>query len=73
MKTPTPTEDRVLSEIEAARFLSLSRQTLANMRCRRTGPAYIRLLPGRIGYRVSDLHQYLETRRIDPEARLEGP
>lgn len=71
MKTTTPTEDRVLSEVEAARFLTLSRQTLANMRCRRTGPRYIRLLPGRIGYLLSDLKQYVEERRITPEAREE--
>jgi len=66
MKTTMPAEDRVLSEIEAARFLSLSGQTLANLRCRRAGPAYIRLLPGRIGYRLSDLQRYLEEHLITP-------
>jgi len=60
-------QDKVLSEREAAAFLSLSRQTLANLRCRRApGPQYIRLLPGRIGYLLSDLQRYLEERRITP-------
>jgi predicted DNA-binding transcriptional regulator AlpA len=69
MKTEyTPREDRVLSEKEAARYLNLARQTLSNLRFKKEGPPYIRLLPGRIGYKLSDLEAYLAARRIDPEA-----
>jgi hypothetical protein len=59
--------DEVVNEYEAAKFLKKSVQTLRNDRCSRKGPAYLKL--GRsVRYRVSDLMDYLEKHRIDPEA-----
>lgn len=61
------TYDEVFNEHEAARFLKKSVQTLRNDRCSRKGPAYLKL--GRcVRYRVTDLIDYLEKHRIDPEA-----
>jgi hypothetical protein len=59
--------DEVVNEHEAAKFLKKSVQTLRNDRCSRKGPAYLKL--GRsVRYRVSDLLDYIERNRIDPEA-----
>ena len=58
--------DEVFDEYEAAKFLKKSVQTLRNDRCSRKGPAYLKL--GRsVRYKVSDLLEYLERHRIDPE------
>ena len=56
-----------LNAVEAAEFLGLSVQTLANWRHRRTGPPYIKI-GGRIVYRWPDLNEFLEKYRIDPES-----
>ena len=59
--------DEVVNEHKAAKVLNQSVQTLRNNRCSRKGPAYLKL--GRsVRYRVSDLLDYLERHRIDPEA-----
>jgi len=56
-----------LNETEAAKYLGLqNRQTLANWRHLRKGPAYCRV-GKRIIYRLEDLEAYLNTHRIDPE------
>jgi hypothetical protein len=56
-----------LNEIQAANYLGLkNRQTLANWRFLRKGPAYCRV-GRRIIYRLEDLELYLNSRRIDPE------
>lgn len=57
-----------LNETQAAEYLSLqNRQTLANWRHMRKGPAYCRV-GRRIIYRLEDLEAYLNTHRIDPES-----
>jgi hypothetical protein len=57
-----------LNETEAAKYLGLqNRQTLANWRHMRKGPAYCRV-GRRIIYRLEDLDTYLNTHRIDPES-----
>jgi len=57
-----------LNENQAAKYLSLqNRQTLANWRHMRKGPAYCRV-GRRIIYRLEDLDRYLNTHRIDPES-----
>lgn len=59
--------DEVFDEHEAARRLGKSVQTLRNNRCSRKGPPYFKL--GRsVRYKASDLLDYLERHRIDPEA-----
>ncbi len=58
--------DEVFNEYEAAKFLKKSVQTLRNDRCSRKGPPYLKL--GRsVRYKVSDLFDYMEKHRIDPE------
>ena len=59
----------VIKEAQAAEMLSRAVQTLRNDRHLRQGPPYIKL--GRsIRYRVSDLMDYLDKHRIDPEASV---
>jgi len=56
-----------LTETQAAKYLGLqNRQTLANWRHIRKGPAYCRV-GRRIIYRLQDLDAYLNIHRIDPE------
>jgi hypothetical protein len=56
-----------LTEAEATNFLGLkNRQTLANWRHLRKGPAYCRV-GRRIIYRIEDLDSYIHSRRVDPE------
>jgi hypothetical protein len=58
---------KVINEYEAAKFLSKSVQSLRNERHRRVGCPYIKM--GRsVRYRVNDLLDYIEKRRIDPQA-----
>jgi len=60
-------ENRVVNETAAAEILGRAVQTLRNDRHLRKGPPYIKM--GRsIRYQVSDLFDYLERCRIDPEA-----
>lgn len=57
-----------LNEKQAAKYLGLqNKQTLANWRHMRKGPAYCRV-GRRIIYRLEDLDAYLNTHRIDPES-----
>jgi hypothetical protein len=62
------TVSKAVNEYVAAEILGQSVQTLRNHRCSRKGPAYLKL--GRsVRYKVSDLLDYLERHRIDPEAK----
>jgi hypothetical protein len=59
--------DEFMDEFEVARLLKQSVQTLRNQRCSRRGPAYHKI--GRsVRYKRSDLLDYLNRCRIDPEA-----
>lgn len=59
-----PLRPRLLHTREAARYLSLAEKTLRNLRCRGGGPPFIRLLPGRIAYRASDLDAWVASRQL---------
>ena len=59
--------DHVLNDVGAAAFLGLAVQTLRGARSHREGPPYIKL-GGRVVYKVSDLEEYLNRHRIDPQA-----
>jgi hypothetical protein len=60
------------NDVEAAKYLGLaSAQTLRNWRFLGKGPAYCRL-GRRIVYLQEDLDRFMQTGRIDPEARREG-
>jgi hypothetical protein len=65
----------LLNEVEAAKLLGLSVQTLRNWRSGRKGPPYLKLSPGprgRVGYLLEDIHEYRYKRRIDPEVKYNG-
>jgi predicted DNA-binding transcriptional regulator AlpA len=54
--------DPVLPPNEAGRVLSLSTPTLGRKRRDGTGPRFVKLGERRIGYRLSDLNAWLESR-----------
>jgi hypothetical protein len=62
------TQNRLVTEFEAAEILGRAVQTLRNDRHLRQGPPYIKI--GRsVRYQVSDLLNYIENHRIDPESK----
>jgi hypothetical protein len=64
-------DDRFVNDMEAARILAVSPQTLRNYRHLGRGPAYTKR--GRmVRYRLGDLLDYMAAGRIDPEARRGG-
>jgi hypothetical protein len=65
-------QDRFLNDVEAAKILSMSPQSLRNYRHLGKGPAYSK--KGRmVRYRLQDLLDFMNSGRIDPEAwRQEG-
>jgi predicted DNA-binding transcriptional regulator AlpA len=57
-----PSPDRVVTRNEATGILSLSGPTLDRKRRDGSGPRFVRLSERRIGYRLSDLYAWLESR-----------
>ncbi len=55
---------RLLPTRDAAFYLSLAEKTLRNLRSRGGGPPFIRLLSGRIAYRVGDLDAWVSSRQF---------
>jgi hypothetical protein len=55
-----------LSSLETATALSLSEFTLARMRRKGIGPAFIRLRPNRVEYLADSVQEYLEARTTRP-------
>jgi hypothetical protein len=61
-------QQRYVTDIEAAKILSVSPQTTRNWRFLGRGPAYSKR--GRmVRYKVQDLFDFMESGRIDPEGR----
>jgi len=59
-------QDRYVNDVEAAKMLSASPQTLRNWRCQRRGPVYSKR--GKmIRYRVQDLLDFMNAGRINPQ------
>jgi hypothetical protein len=57
---------RFVNDVEAAKILSVSPQTLRNFRHLRRGPAYSKR--GRmVRYQIQDLLSYMEQGRVDPQ------
>jgi predicted DNA-binding transcriptional regulator AlpA len=54
---------RVLKRPDAIRVTGLSEDTFKRIEKSGDGPPKTRLSPGRIGYRVSDLKEWLDKRR----------
>lgn len=59
-----------VNDVQAAKILSASPQTLRNWRHLRRGPAYSKK-GYMVRYRVQDLLDFMNSGRIDPEARRE--
>jgi len=59
-------ENKFVNETKAAELLGLKRQTLANWRHKRKGPPYHKIST-RVLYAISDLLNYRESHRVDPE------
>lgn len=53
---------KILTQKEAGEYLGISPLTLANWRVSGRGPLFVRLSPRKIGYRISDLEQWLAER-----------
>jgi transposase-like protein len=65
------TRERFVADVEAARLIGVSPQTLRNWRSQRKGPPYSKR--GHfVRYYVPDLFRYLEEYRIDPESHIES-
>jgi hypothetical protein len=57
--------DYFVNDVEAAKILSVSPQTMRNWRCNRKGPAYTKHGARMVRYHVQDLLDYMERGRID--------
>jgi hypothetical protein len=64
-------EDCYVNDVEAAKILAVSPQTLRNYRHLRKGPPYSKRFR-MVRYKVQDLLNFMAAGRIDPEARREG-
>ena len=63
--------DRFVNDVEAAKILAVSPQTLRNYRHLGRGPSYCKR--GRmVRYRVRDLFDFMASGRVDHEARQEA-
>lgn len=58
--------EHYVNDVEAAKILSCSAQTLRNYRCLGRGPAYCKK-SRMIRYKVQDLLDFMNSGRIDPE------
>ena len=64
-------QDCFVNDVEAAKILAASPQTLRNWRHIGRGPAYSKR--GRmVRYQVGDLLEFMKAGRIDPQTRQEG-
>jgi hypothetical protein len=64
-------QEHYVNDVEAARILACSPQTLRNYRCMAKGPVYYKK-NRMVRYRVADLLDFMAAGRIDPEARREA-
>jgi excisionase family DNA binding protein len=62
--TPSVSSDRYLAVEEAAELLRLSKSHLNKLRCRKAGPRFVRVGPRCIRYAISDLHQWMQARKV---------
>ncbi len=70
MNNEGQSQDRLLNEVEAARFLGLRPRTLQNWRWSGEGPPFVRVSNRAIRYRISDLRRWVEERVVtttDPQ------
>lgn len=70
MKTQAKEPEDVVNEHKAALVLGASVHTLRGWRMRRCGPPYYKIGGQLVRYRKSDLIEYREKSRIEPETDL---
>jgi predicted site-specific integrase-resolvase len=61
-----------MNDVEAAKMLGLSPQTLRNWRCKGLGPEYVRLNSRCIRYKLEALENYMSRHRVIPYQELSG-
>jgi predicted DNA-binding transcriptional regulator AlpA len=66
----SPELDRVVSEAQAAKIIGYSKDTLRREFRAGRAPARVRLSGRRIGYRLSSIYAFLETRIEKPGALM---
>jgi hypothetical protein len=66
----TSTKRRILDSGEAAEYLGREIETLANWRYKGFGPPYIKA-DRKISYLISDLDEWLNAHRVEPERARE--
>jgi predicted DNA-binding transcriptional regulator AlpA len=59
--------NRAVNEHAAAEILGVAVQSLRNWRCMREGPSYVKLGKA-VRYLLADIEDYLQKRRVEPEA-----
>ncbi len=62
----------LLSPKQAAEFLGVSLDTLAQWRSQRRGPPYVKLEGRLVRYRAADLESYLAQHAVEPLDLTEG-
>ena len=68
MTTATIQPPAMLNTPDAAAYLGVQEPTLETWRCLGRGPAFVKI--GRlVRYRVADLDQYIESRRVNSTAQ----
>jgi predicted DNA-binding transcriptional regulator AlpA len=60
---------KVLNRRDAIKHLGVSERSFQRLEARGDGPPKTRLSKGRIGYRVSDIREWLDARREAPSSR----
>lgn len=70
---PAPPSDRPLTAKEAAEFLQVSVQSLANMRAREKGPLFHKLEGVGVRYWLADLQTYVAASRVRRVLTLPAP
>jgi hypothetical protein len=67
--------DRLLTSREAANYIGVTSDTLANLRCKGRGPAFIKTSPtrkGKVLYRVDDIVAWQEANLFNSTSEVEA-
>ncbi len=60
--TPLPLDGRLWTTEQAAQYLGFAKRTLEDMRWKGGGPLFVKLAHNRVGYRKTDLDDWIEAR-----------
>jgi len=69
----TQSKEQLLSPPQAAKFLGVSMDTLAQWRSQRRGPPYIKLEGRLVRYRVVQLEKYLAEHAVSTDVDVTHP